>query len=340
MKHFLLFKSRRLFLEFVIGFSRIFVETKWRRYKFFSIYQHIHQSNWAFTWTYNQRELFIQFLEMWMKQKKNARRLKNLFSILIPFEMWTFQSNIDMHFKVAFFPRIFDNFQFILLEIYHIELLKMVMPFVCVYMFLLGSWLRFDKKLYVLNLKPRISVFPSIFDCIKINYSFLTWFACISVENNNHENIGEHHSMFDDAIVDWWSWGRVEWKQFVHWSMVKIKDVGQMDSVHCVCPYKQQQQRRKKPFVVQSSILGWWFFLMISYHTWHKNIVIFVQCSMCAIHTHLLMNPAHANNQSPKAMSHIAHNENESFFPSNMCQICMYCMYIRWHLLVALNFQF
>lgn len=152
------------------------------------------------------------------------------------------------------------------------------------------------------------SAFPSIFDCTNVNYSFLfTLFACIFVENNNHGNIGKHRSVFDDAIVDWWRWRRVECENSLYigrWWKSKMSAKRTL--------YVRASSSRKK-----SSILGGGF-LVISYHTLHKNTVVtFVRCSMlsarCAYKS--FDEPCNANNQSPKAMSHTTHNENESFSP-------------------------
>lgn len=108
---------------------------------------------------------------------------------------------------------------------YHIELLKMAMPCECVLclMFAIHLIEVWQETLRAKFKTINCSAFPSIFDCTTINYSVFTRFACIRVENNNHENVSaKHRSVLNDAIVDWWRWGRVEYKeQFLHWSMVK-----------------------------------------------------------------------------------------------------------------------
>lgn len=129
-----------------------------------------------------RRKLFHSVLK---EREKVARKLRNFCSILVPF-----QSKMDMHFEFGVFSRIFRQFSSQFTEkMYHIELLKMAIPCECVLCLLFAIHLIevWQETLRAKFKTKNWSAFPS--DCTTINYSVFTRFACILVENNNHENI-------------------------------------------------------------------------------------------------------------------------------------------------------
>lgn len=114
-----------------------------------------------------------------------------------------------------------------------------------------------------------------------------------------------------DAIVDWWSWGRVNEKQFVHWSMVKIKDVGRMDSIRT---YVRAGGREEKK-VVQSSILGggfWWFLITLDIRIYCYLFPMFnVQCLWCV----QIVWTLHMQITNRRQQCHIQQKRKRKFFP-------------------------